>query len=191
MKRIAGPVLIGAYGIIRIISHHHAPGIAWTLGHVCFGLGMLAFIPVLRMLRRLAGARISGAILEWLGYCGIAALVIQAVIDIWVAGISADRTVMNGHYQHIQSIAGVNALVYTVVPVFFYIGFLGLAVLAAVRHKVGPMAPLLVLTGIALAASSLDLLPVAAACFAVALLPAKMEKWTATSTLGESSWSRV
>ncbi|MFI6058386.1 hypothetical protein [Streptomyces sp. NPDC051286] len=64
-------------------------------------------------------------------------------------------------------------LVYTVVPMLFWLGLLTLVTLLAFfrRDVVRGWAPVLVLAGIVLAAMSLDLLPVGAVCLGAALLP--------------------
>ena len=133
-------------------------------------LGALAFLPVLGLLRRPAGGGATGTGLYLAGVAGLLALVTQAVIDIWVAAVSPSRAAMDTHCRQIQHIAGVDALVYSVVPVFFYVGLAGLVALAAGRRQLGWRAPVLVLAGVILAAATLNLLPAAALCFLLALL---------------------
>ena len=55
---IAAPVLVFAYGLIRIVDGfdgERGPGLAWTVGHLAFILAMVMFLLVFRHLHRLAG----------------------------------------------------------------------------------------------------------------------------------------
>lgn len=57
---LAGPVLMAGYGVARLIGRavgDYGPGVWWSVAHVLFLAGVLAFVPVFRGLRLPAGAR--------------------------------------------------------------------------------------------------------------------------------------
>jgi hypothetical protein len=112
----------------------------------------------------------AGAVL---GLLGIGAVLGQAAVDLYVGAVSADRAAMNSRYDHVQSHPGVTPLLYSVVPVFFYLGLLLLTgALAFGRpRRIGLHAPLCVLLGTLVMAASLDLMPVGALLYSAAFGP--------------------
>ncbi|MFE7238420.1 hypothetical protein [Streptomyces sp. NPDC057580] len=177
---IAGPALMAGYGMVRLAGRavsDYGPGAWWTVAHVLSLAGLLAFVPVLLGLRRTAGVRggkrVAVEAATWAGLLGAAALVVQAVIDLAVGFLTVDKPAMNDMFGRVQDVSGVMPLVYTVVPMLFWLGLLALVTLLAFlrRDVVKGWAPVLVLAGIVLAAMSLDLLAVGAVCLGTALLP--------------------
>ncbi|MFE7326215.1 hypothetical protein ACFU8W_14765 [Streptomyces sp. NPDC057565] len=177
---IAGPALMAGYGVVRLVGRavsDYGPGVWWTVAHVLSLAGLLAFVRVLLGLRRTAGVRggkrVAVEAATWAGLLGAAALVVQAVIDLAVGFLTVDKPAMSDMFGRVQDVPGVMPLVYTVVPMLFWLGLLALVTLLAFlrRDVVKGWAPVLVLTGIVLAAMSLDLLAVGAVCLGTALLP--------------------
>ncbi|MBT2386948.1 hypothetical protein [Streptomyces sp. ISL-11] len=173
---VAGPLCMLAYGAIRLSDPEHGPGLAWTAGHLALIAGVVLFgvaFPGLRRLAEPAGTagRVGAATATVLGLAGTLAVVAQAVIDLVVGFRSADRADMNRLFDQVQSHPGVMPVVYTVGPLLFYVGLVWLVVQLAVRRRVGPWCPALVVLGTATMAVSLDLIPVGAALYAAAFAP--------------------
>ncbi|MFD5191390.1 hypothetical protein ACFWMU_25160 [Streptomyces sp. NPDC058357] len=179
---LAGPVLMAGYGVVRLVGRavgDYGPGVWWSVAHLLFLAGVLAFVPVFLGLRRLAGerggGRVAGEAAAWTGLLGAAAVVVQAVIDLAAGFVSADKEAMSEMFDRVQGVPGVMPLVYTVVPMLFWLGLLALVTLLAFlrRDLVRAWTPVLVLAGTAAMAVSLDLLPVGALCLGAALLPVR------------------
>lgn len=179
---LAGPALMAGYGAVRLVGRavgEYGPGVWWTTAHLLFLAGALAFVPVFLGLRRLAGERgvkrVAVEVAAWTGLLGTVAVVVQVVIDLAAGFLAADKQAMSEMFRRVQDVPGVMSLVYTVVPVLFWLGLLALVTLLAFlrRDLVRAWAPVLVLAGTVLMAVSLDLLPTGALCLGVALLPVR------------------
>ncbi|GGV84813.1 hypothetical protein GCM10015535_30590 [Streptomyces gelaticus] len=179
---LAGPALMAGYGAVRLAGRavgDYGPGVWWTAAHLLFLAGVFAFVPVFLGLRGLAGERggrrVAVEVAAWTGLLGAAAVAVQAVIDLAAAFVAADKQAMSEIFERVQDVPGVMPLVYTVVPMLFWLGLLALVTLLAFfrRDAVPAWAPVLVLAGTALMAVSLDLLPVGALCIGAALLPVR------------------
>ncbi|WP_150236634.1 hypothetical protein [Streptomyces albofaciens] len=173
---IAGPGCMAAYGLIRLVDTERGPGLAWSVGHLFLLAGVLLFVPVLLGLRRLAvrqggTQRAVGTGLTALGLVGVAAVAVQAGIDLLVAYVSADHEAMRELFARIQGVPGVMPAVYTVVPVLFYVGLLLLLGQLAALRVISAWRPLAVVVGTVAMTATLDLLPVAALLFLLALAP--------------------
>lgn len=170
---LAAPALLGTYGVVRLLDGHHGPGPGWTTGHLALLAGLAAFGVVLRGLYRAAAVRgrVSAAIALGVALVGLAASLGQTGIDLYVGLRAADSAAKDRLFEQIQSHPGVLPVFYTVLPVFFYLGLLGLLGILAVRRLVPLRSPLLVLAATVLMAASLDLLAVGAALYALALAP--------------------
>ncbi|MEU2667406.1 hypothetical protein ABZ622_00830 [Streptomyces sp. NPDC007164] len=179
---LAGPVLMAGYGVVRLVGRavsDYGPGVWWTAAHLLFLAGVLAFVPVFLGLRGLVGesggGRAAATVAAWTGLLGAAAVVVQSVIDLGAGFAAADKQAMSEMFDRVQGVPGVMPLVYTVVPMLFWLGLLALVTLLAFlrRDLVRAWAPVLVLAGTVVMAVSLDLLPVGALCLGVALLPVR------------------
>lgn len=168
---IAAPALMAAYGLVRLADTQRI-GFAWNLGHLLMLAGLVLFVWVVDGLRRAVPGRV-GAVLAGVTYLGLAATVVQFVIDIVVGVLADDRAEKSHLSQQVQAVPGVMPVVYTVVPLLFHLGVIALAVRAAVvRPRPLPWwSPVLLLTASVAAAVSLDYIPVAGALYVVALLP--------------------
>ncbi|MFG2328983.1 hypothetical protein ACGFMM_05100 [Streptomyces sp. NPDC048604] len=181
---IAAPLCMLAYGAIRLSDPEHGPGPAWTISHIAMIAGVLLFAPVflglLRMSEPTAGAaRLSARAATLFGLLGTAAVTAQGVIDVVVGLQADDRAGMNRLFEEIQSHPGVQPAVYTVVPILFYVGLLWLVTQLAVQRRISVWRPVLVLLGTATMAAGLDLLPLGALFFCVALFPLGRDAATA------------
>ncbi|CAM5597928.1 hypothetical protein SXANM310S_01647 [Streptomyces xanthochromogenes] len=168
----AATALLAAYGVVRLSGDAQGPGAAWTSGHLLL-LGSLAlFLPVVAGLRRRHPHPTATAAAA-VAHAGLAAGIVQAVIDLVIGFRAADRAGMDALFLAVKAHPGVTPAVYTVGPLLFYVGLLALLMTAAIRRPVkragGWLAPLLVLLGAAAMAVSLDLLVVSAGCYWLAL----------------------
>lgn len=170
---LAAPALMGAYGVVRLMGGQHGPGFGWTFGHSLMLAGLILFAWVIAGLRRLARPALAANVLAAIGAAGLVASCVQFGIDIVVGLLSKDAAAKHHYSERIQGVPGLTPLVYTVVPVFFYVGVLGLTVLlATVRPRIGPWwAPVLVLAGTVTVATDLDYIPESAALYLLALAP--------------------
>ncbi|MEV7523321.1 hypothetical protein [Streptomyces sp. NPDC091371] len=168
---ITAPLCILAYGVIRLSDPEHGPGPAWTVGHLALLAGVLQFALVFPALRRMTGPNRPGTAAALLGLTGTLAVVAQAAIDLVVGIRATDRPGMERLFEEVQSQPGVLPAVYTVGPMLFYVGLVWLVVQLAVQRRVSPWRPVLVVLGTVAMAASLDLMPLGALLFAVALSP--------------------
>ncbi|MFF9351288.1 hypothetical protein [Streptomyces sp. NPDC014734] len=179
---LAGPALMAGYGLVRLIGRavgDYGPGVWWTVAHLFFLAGVLTFVPVFAGLGRLAGVRggrgMAVAAAALAGLVGAAAVVVQAGIDLVAGFVAADKDAMSELFEKVQDVPGIMPLVYTVVPMLFWLGLLGLVALLALfrRDAVPWWTPPLVLAATVLIAADLDLLPVGALFLGLALLPVR------------------
>ncbi|MFI9628748.1 hypothetical protein [Streptomyces sp. NPDC052042] len=179
---VVGPALMAAYGMVRLVGRglgDYGPGVWWSVAHLLFLAGALTFVPVFLALWRAAGLRggrgVAVGVAALAGLVGAAAVVVQAGIDLVVGFVAADEGAMSELFERVQGVPGAMPLVYTVVPMLFWMGLLGLVTLLALyrRDLVPGWTPPLVLAGTVLVAVSLDLLPVGGACLGLALLPVR------------------
>lgn len=173
---VAAPILLVVYGSIRLLAPaSKEPGTAWTTGHLAF-LGAALFLAVTcEGLRRAAAvsagpARRRVVRTAWMvALAGVTAASAQAVIDLYVGLRAADKPEMSDLFHRVQSLPGVLPLVYTVVPLFLYLGMI--ALLATLKGPGAIRSLLLFVLGSVGIAVNLDLLPLAGLCYLLAFLP--------------------
>ncbi|MFG3134996.1 hypothetical protein ACGFZA_02115 [Streptomyces sp. NPDC048211] len=179
---LVGPALMAGYGVARLIGKaagDYGPGVWWSVAHLLFLAGVLAFVPVflgLRLPAQVRGGRRTGVrVAAGIGLLGAAAVAVQAVIDLVVGFLAADAEAMSDMFEKVQGAPGVMPAVYTVVPMLFWLGLLALVTQLAFfrRDEVPGRSPLLVLAGIVMMAMSLDLLAAGALCLGLALYPVR------------------
>ncbi|MET8985543.1 hypothetical protein ABZW49_08840 [Nonomuraea wenchangensis] len=171
---IAAPLLVFAYGVIRILDGldgERGPGLAWTTGHLAFIAALLLFVPIYWRLRRMAGGGALATATATAGTIGVAALVGQFGIDLVVGFMSADHAAMSVLFDQVQSVPGVSLAVYDVLPFLFYIGQLALVTQLAVQRRIKLWTPVLVLADLALPFVDKDLIPLGALCLLVSFVP--------------------
>jgi hypothetical protein len=168
----AAPALMAGYGIVRLVSGHHGPGLGWTVGHLLMLGALVMFGWVIDGLRRLAPG-VAADISAVIASAGLASVIVQIVLDLVVGGISADAAEQARHFEQIQAVPGVLPLVYTVVPLLLQVGILAQAIVAAVgRSRPAPWwTPVLILVGTVAGALGLDYIPVAGLLYLLALAP--------------------
>ncbi|MFD7032524.1 hypothetical protein ACFWAR_31330 [Streptomyces sp. NPDC059917] len=171
-----GPLCMLVYGAVRLSAPEHRPDLSWTVGHLAMTLGVLLFGAVFAGLRRLvepagAAGRRSARAATALGLIGVLAVTAQGVIDIVVGLRAADKPAMKELFEQVQSQPGVMPAVYTVGPMLFYVGLIWLVAQLAVARRIAAWRPVAVVLAVAAMAVSLDLIPLGAALFCVALSP--------------------
>ena len=173
---VAAPVLLVVYGSVRLlVEGSKEPGAAWTIGHVAFLLGVLFFGVACEGLRRAAAAsggparrRVAGAGAV-AGLVGVSAAAAQAVIDLYVGVRAADKPEMKEIFAQVQDVPGVMPAVYTVGPLFLYLGMITL--LATLKGPGAVRSLVLFVLGTAAMAASLDLMPLGGLCYLAAFAP--------------------
>lgn len=173
---IAAPIFMLTYGVIRLLGGHPGPGPGWTIGHLAFLIALFLFGLVLLGLRRLAqsrrrGLQVAADLATAAGFLGLVAMIIQISVDLFVGMASADHAEMSRMFDNFQSWPGVTPAIYTIVPQLLFVGLIALGVLAALTRRMHPLGVILMIAGTALAAVNLDLLPAAALCYLLALVP--------------------
>ncbi|MEV7021311.1 hypothetical protein [Kitasatospora sp. NPDC093558] len=176
---VGAPALMALYGGIRLVPGSREPGLGWTAGHTAMFAGLLLFAPVFLALRRLiaprgttAGRMAAGTALG-VAFAGLAASLVQIGIDLVVGLMAADKADQSRLFERVQAVPGVLAAVYKVGPLLFYVGLLALLVAASVgaARTLRWWSPVLMLVGTVASAADLAMIPVAAACYLVALAP--------------------
>ncbi|MFF4125663.1 hypothetical protein SAMN05421833_106190 [Microbispora rosea] len=171
---VVAPVLVGAYGVARIadgFDGSRGPGLAWTLGHLCFLAALVLFVQIFGRLRTMAGGGVTATAGYAAGLAGALALAAQFTIDIVVGFLSADHDAMGPRFDAVKAIPGVEPVVYTVVPLLFYVGMVVLVARLAAGRRVPWWSAVLVLAQAVLPLVSKDLIPLGAALLLLAFVP--------------------
>ncbi|MEQ4720726.1 hypothetical protein [Nonomuraea sp. B19D2] len=171
---IAAPLLVFAYGVIRILDGldgSRGPGIAWTTGHLAFMAALVLFVPTFWRLRHLAGRNALATASAVAGTAGIVALLAQFAIDVVVGFMAADHDAMGPLFDQVQAVPGVELAVYDAGPYLFYVAQLALVVHCALRKEVKAWTPVLVLIDLMLPLIDKDFIPVGAIFLLVSFWP--------------------
>lgn len=176
---VGAPALMALYGGIRLVPGSREPGLGWTTGHALMFAGLLLFAPVFLGLRRLiaprgtlAGRLAAGTVLG-VALTGLVASVVQIGIDLYVGLASATKDEQSRMFERIQAVPGVLETVYKVGPLLFYVGLLALLVAASVgaARTLRWWSPVLMVAGTLASMVDLAFIPLAAACYLIALAP--------------------
>ena len=174
LSYLAAPLFLLAYGAARLIDGRdgvHGPGPAWTIGHLLFLAGLLAYAVVLVGLYRIAVGRggtariLAGATLV-AAYVGLAGFVQTVLIDLWVGLNAADRAGMSQLYDQHDGLP-----ILTTLGPLFQVGLLILLVRIVLVRRGPWWSPVALLLGNVALTVNLDLLPVGALLFLAALAP--------------------
>jgi hypothetical protein len=176
---VVAPLLLAGYGLIRLLSDHSSPSVAWTVGHAAFLLAFVVFVPVCVTLHGLLPARLRplGAVGAVLGIIGCLGTIVQAGIDITAGLLSADHAAMSAQYDRIYGVLALPSAAYQLAPVLFYLGLLLLMVLLAVSGAQNWLGVGLALVSCVLSAVDLDLIPLAGLCLLLALGQVGSREW--------------
>ncbi|MEU6116630.1 hypothetical protein ABZ840_19100 [Streptomyces sp. NPDC047117] len=169
-----GPLLFGAYGVIRLLDGldgTKGPGLAWTTGHLCFLAGLAFFAQGFAVMRRMAGKDRWSSAGFWIGGAGVVALAVQFGVDIvtgLMAGSHAEMAELTGGFQ---SVPGVELAFYLLGPMLFFLGQLLLTGRLAALRVLAPWAPVLVLADSLASYALKDLIPLGAALLLLSYAP--------------------
>ncbi|MFC4060862.1 hypothetical protein ACFOWE_21375 [Planomonospora corallina] len=162
---VAAPLLVLAYGVIRIIDGldgSRGPGLAWTTGHLAFLAALALFVPTFLRMRRMAGRDAVATASAVAGIAGLAALAVQFAIDVVVGFLAADHAGMSVLFDRVQAVPGVSPVVYDAGPLLFFVGQVAIVARLALLGRVGAWAPVLVLVDVVLPLVDKDLVPLGA-----------------------------
>ncbi|MEV0235593.1 hypothetical protein [Nonomuraea sp. NPDC050786] len=171
---IAAPVLVFAYGVIRILDGldgSRGPGLAWTTGHLAFMAALVLFVHIFWQLRRMAGANALATVSAVAGTAGVVALLAQFGIDIAIGFMSADHAAMSGLFEQVKEVPGVPFVVYDGVPILFFACQLALVGQLAVMRRVKAWTPALVLVDLVVPFIDKDLIPLGSVCLLISFVP--------------------
>ncbi|MES9536391.1 hypothetical protein [Actinomadura sp. NPDC000600] len=170
---VAAPVLTFTYGVIRILDGldgSRGPGLAWTTGHLAFIGALVFFAMTFHEIRRLAGRGRLATGLVAAGYIGITTLIAQFTIDLVVGFRSADHAAMDVMFDQVQSVPGVQQVVYGFGPLLFFVAQIGLVLQLAIQRRVKAWMPVLVIADVLVPFVEKDLMPLGAACLLISFL---------------------
>ncbi|MEV4754933.1 hypothetical protein AB0J86_07450 [Micromonospora sp. NPDC049559] len=170
---VVAPALTIVYGLVRLLDGldgRYGPGLLWTLGHLAFLVALVLFGFVLLAARRTTGGGRIATTAAVVGVAGLVCSIAQIGIDVVVGLAADDKAGMRQMFGQVQDVPGVTVAVYGPGPALFYVGLLALVVHLAVRRRVAAWVPVVLLLGIGVAVTSLDLLPVAGLLILVALV---------------------
>ena len=178
---LTAPVLMFGYGVARLIDGRdgeYGPGLAWTVGHLLFLAGLRLFGVVFVRLRRLVPTTMPRKVMASaalaLGVAGVVAFVRVIIRDL-VVGFRADSNADMDMVRHdIGNRPGIlPSAVWNLGPILFEVSFIVLAVQLAVLHprRLAYWSPALIVIGFVCIMINLNLLPVGAALFVLALAP--------------------
>ncbi|MFJ8626287.1 hypothetical protein ACIRD3_26105 [Kitasatospora sp. NPDC093550] len=175
---VGAPALMALYGGIRLVPGSRQPGLGWTAGHTAMFAGLLLFAPVFLALRRRlapggAAGRIAVGAALGTAFAGLLCSLAQIGIDLVVGVVAADKAEQSRLFDRVQEVPGVLPVVYQDGPLLFYVGLLALVTAASVgaARTLRWWSPVLVLLGTVAAGADLAFVPLAAACYLVALAP--------------------
>ena len=179
---VAAPAFLLLYAVAHWVDGldgAYGPGLAWTVGHVMFLLGLLAFGGVIVGLfaRASNGApprKLIAAIAALAGLAGLIVFIRVPMIDI-ITGLSAnDHAAMGAISSRLNAYpSAAIAPLFNLGPLLFQLGLLGLMLQLAVwrPRRLPWWSPIFLLAGFLALGFSLDLLPAGAILIGIALMP--------------------
>ncbi|MEV5611813.1 hypothetical protein [Streptomyces sp. NPDC052225] len=172
---LVGPVLFGAYGVIRLLDgldDVRGPGLAWTTGHLCFLLGLPFFVRGFAAMRSTAGRRDRWAAAGfWAAVAGAIALTVQFGVDIVTGLMAADHAEMARLSDDFGALPGAELAFYAIGPMLFFVGQVVLALRLGALRKLPLWSPCLVFATSLLPFASKDLMPLGAVLLLLAYAP--------------------
>jgi len=172
---LAAPLALVGYGTARIIGRlddTYGPGLDWQLAHL-FGLaGFVLFVPLVLGMRALLRGGPVRELAVGATLLGLAACVVQFAADMVEAFMAADSDELRSLQQDFSDLPGVQLAIYDVGPLFFFVGFVAVAVLAVRAGRLPWWSPVVLLLAFLLpVVGSLNLLPLTGLLMLAALLP--------------------
>jgi hypothetical protein len=167
----AAPLCMLAYGVIRLIGRMdgtYGPGADWQAAHLANLAGLILFVFMVFGIRRLLRAGPGRGAVTIVALVGAAASIVQFVADIVEGLLAADKAEMR---ELIHALPGVDLAFYQVGPQLLYVGMIALTAMLAHERKLPWWSVAVVLVSSLLPLMTLDLIPLSAAGYLVALIP--------------------
>ncbi|WP_219469649.1 hypothetical protein [Nonomuraea rhizosphaerae] len=183
---VAAPLLMLAYGVIRLVGRMdgvYGPGLDWQAAHWANLAGLVLFVFLVMGIRRLLAPGVGREAVVAVTLIGAATSIVQFVADIVWGLLAADKAGMRELSGQFHDLPGVDLAFYQVGPQLLYVGVVVLTGMLAYRGLLPWWSVGLVLVSSLLPVVTLDLLPVAAAGYLVALLPLRRQLGTPTPAL--------
>lgn len=184
---VAAPLLMLAYGVIRLVGRMdgvYGPGLDWQAAHLANLAGLVLFVFLVLGIRRLLPRGVGRETVVAFTLVGAGASIVQFVVDIAWGLLAADKAGMRELSRQFRALPGVDLAFYQVGPQLLYVGVVALTGMLAYRRLLPWWSVGLVLVSSLLPVATLDLLPVAAAGYLVALLPLRRRLGTQARSLG-------
>ncbi|MEU7895820.1 hypothetical protein AB0B45_23560 [Nonomuraea sp. NPDC049152] len=184
---VAAPLLMLAYGVIRLVGRMdgvYGPGLDWQAAHLANLAGLVLFVFLVLGIRRLLPRSVGRETVVAVTLVGAGASIVQFVVDIAWGLLAADKAGMRELSRQFRALPGVDLAFYQVGPQLLYVGVVVLTGMLAYRRLLPWWSVGLVLVSSLLPVATLDLLPVAAAGYLVALLPLRRRLGTQAQSLG-------
>jgi hypothetical protein len=179
---VAAPAFLLLYAIAHWsdgLDGTYGPGLAWTVGHVMFLLGLLAFgVVILGLFRRArlgtTTRRVVTTVAVIAGLLGLIVFIRVPVIDIITGLRATDHAAMDPISSQLNDYpsAAITPF-YNIGPLLFQLGLLALMLqLAVFKPRQLPWwSPIVLLVGFLVLGFRLDLLPLGAILIGIALVP--------------------
>lgn len=174
LAAVAAPLLMLAYGIIRLVGRMdgvYGPGLDWQAAHLANLAGLILFVPLVLAIRRLLAPGWVREVVVVVSLVGAATSIVQFVADIVEGLLAADKAGMRELSAQFHSVPGVDLAFYQVGPQLLYIGMIALTAMLARERTLPWWSVAVVLVSSLLPLATLNLIPVSAAGYLVALVP--------------------
>ncbi|QFY05380.1 hypothetical protein GBF35_00595 [Nonomuraea phyllanthi] len=174
LAAVAAPLLMLAYGIIRLVGRMdgvYGPGLDWQAAHLANLAGLILFVPLVLAIRRLLAPGWVREAVVVVSLVGAATSIVQFVADIVEGLLAADKAGMRELSAQFHSMPGVDLAFYQVGPQLLYIGMIALTAMLARERTLPWWSVAVVLVSSLLPLATLNLIPVSAAGYLVALVP--------------------
>lgn len=171
---VAAPLCMLAYGIIRMVGRMdgaYGPGVDWQAAHLANLAGLILFVFLVLGIRRLLAPGPGRDVVTVVSLAGAAASIVQFVADIVVGLLAADKAEMRELSGRFHALPGVDVAFYQVGPQLLYVGMIALTAMLARERKLPWWSVAVVLVSSLLPLVTLDLIPVSAVGYLVALVP--------------------
>jgi hypothetical protein len=171
---VAAPLCMLAYGVIRLIGRMdgtYGPGADWQAAHLANLAGLILFVFLVFGIRRLLRAGPGRDAVTIVALVGAAASIVQFVADIVEGLLAADKAEMRELSHEFHALPGVDLAFYQVGPQLLYVGMIALTAMLAHERKLPWWSVAVVLVSSLLPLMTLDLIPLSAAGYLVALIP--------------------
>jgi hypothetical protein len=171
---VAAPLCMLAYGVIRLIGRMdgtYGPGVDWQAAHLANLAGLILFVFLVFGIRRLLTPGRGRDAVTIVTLVGAAASIVQFVADIVEGLLAADKAEMRELSREFHALPGVDLVFYQVGPQLLYIGMVALTAMLAHQRKLPWWSVAAVLVSSLLPLVTLDLIPLSAVGYLVALIP--------------------